>query len=162
SLLRKRRIALHGQIAKTLEHLYTQLLDEHLPQLVHHYSLSDDQERALQYLLRFGDKAARMYANQDAVSCYRRALELLEQQSNRSALKAGVLERLADAHSALGEPEAARKSWEVGLLLYETLREEERLAAIHRKIGLHWWGQGDREKAVEHFHEGLALLANKP
>ncbi len=162
SLLRKRRTALHGQIAKTLEQLHAQLLDEHLPQLVHHYSLSDDQERTLQYLLRFGDKAARMYANQDAVGCYRRALELLAQQSDRPALKAEVLEKLADAHSALGEPEAARESWEATLLLCETLQEKERLAAIHRKIGLHWWGQGDREKAVEHFHDGLALLTNQP
>jgi hypothetical protein len=35
--------------------------------------LSDDQARALHYLLRFGERSARMYANQGAVSCYRRA-----------------------------------------------------------------------------------------
>src|SRR5262249_2637612 len=46
--------------------------------------------------------------------------------------------------------------------LCETLQEKERLAAIHRKIGLHWWGQGDREKAIEHFHDGLEPLTNKP
>src|SRR5712692_2204198 len=162
SLLRKRRSVLHGQIARTLEHLHAQLLDEHLPQLAHHYSRSDDQERALQYLLRFGDKAARMYANQDALVCYRRALELLEQQDDQPMLKAEVLEKLADAHSALGKPEAARQSWEAALLRYEALQEKERLAAIHRKIGLHWWGQGDREKATEHFQHGLDLLAEEP
>jgi len=161
SLLRKRRTALHGQIARTLERLHAQCLDEHLPELVHHFCLSDDHERALQYLLRFGDKAARIYANQDALSCYRRALELLEQQSNQSVRKAEVLEKLADAHSALGEPEAARESWEAALLLYDTLQEKERLAAIHRKIGLQWWSQGAREKALAHFREGLALLGDE-
>ena len=161
SLLRKRRTALHRQIARTLEQLHAQLLDEHLPQLAHHYSLSDDHERALQYLLRAGDKAARMYANQDAVGWYRRALGIVEQQGNPPTLRAKVLEKLADAHSDLGEPEAARESWEAALLLYDTLQEKERLAALHRKIGLHWWSQGDREKALAHFHEGRELLTDK-
>ena len=161
SLLRKRRTALHRQIAGTLEQLHAQLLDEHLPQLAHHFSLSDDHERALQYLLRAGDKAARMYANQDAAGWYRRALQIIEQQGNHPPLRAHVLEKLADAHSAVGESEAARESWEAALLLYGTLREKERPAAVHRKIGLHWWGQGDREKALAHFHEGLALLTDK-
>ncbi len=106
SLLRKRRAVLHEQIAKALERLHAQDLDDYLPQLAHHYSSTDDRERALQYLLRFGDKATRIYANQDAVGCYRRALAIVEQQ----ALKANILEKLADAHSAAGEPEAALES----------------------------------------------------
>src|SRR5206468_10644592 len=100
NLLRTRRTPLHGQIARTLERLHTHHIDEYLPQLAHHYSLSDDQERAFQYLLRSGDKATRIYANQDAVGCYRRALEILAQQGDQPALKAEVLEKLDDAHSA--------------------------------------------------------------
>ena len=73
SLLRTRRAVLHRHIAAALERLYAHHLDEQLPQLAHHYSLSDDQARALHYLLRFGERSARMYANQGAVSCYRRA-----------------------------------------------------------------------------------------
>src|SRR5262249_31960086 len=161
SLLRKRRTALHRQIASTLEQLHAQLLDEHLAQLAHHYSLSDDHERALQYLLRAGDKAARMYANQDAAGWYRRALHIIAQQGTHPPLRAHVLEKLADAHSTVGDSESARESWEAALLLYDTLREKERPAAVHRKVGLHWWGQGDREKALAHFHQGLALLTDK-
>jgi adenylate cyclase len=162
SLLRKRRTALHGQIAQTLERLHIQHVDDYLSQLAHHYSLSDDRERALQYLLRFGDKAARIYANQDAIGCYRRALESVEQEGSPPALKASVLEKLADAHSAAGEPEPALQAWQAALVLYETLAGKERLAAVHRKIGLHWWGRGEREKAVEHFQGGLNLLAREP
>lgn len=159
SLLRTRRAALHGQIAITLEHLYAEHLDEHLPQLAHHYSLSDNRERALHDLLRFGDKATRMYANQEAVNCYRRALEILSSQGDRPTLQAEVLEKLADASSALGEPETALESWQAALGLYEAAAEVERLAAVHRKIGVHWWGQGDRETAISYVERGLALLA---
>jgi adenylate cyclase len=162
SLLRTRRAALHRHIAAALERLYAHHLDEQLPQLAHHYSLSDDQTRALHYLLRFGERSARMYANQDAVNCYGRALTFLEQQEGTPARKAEVLERLADARSALGEPEGALESWQSALTLYEALEDRQRLAAVHRKIGLHWWGQGVREKALEHFQHGLTLLAGTP
>ncbi|MGH7961302.1 MAG: ATP-binding protein, partial [Candidatus Binatia bacterium] len=162
SLLKKRRAALHGTIARTLERLHLAQLDDYLSQLAHHYSLSDDQEQAFHYLLRAGDKAARVYANQDAISYYRRALDIVEQQRDHLALKAEVLEKLADAHNASGEPEAARESWEAALLLYETLQQKQRVAAIHRKIGLHWWGQGDRAQATAHLQRGLQLLTTTP
>jgi len=162
SLLKKRRATLHGYIARTLERLHQAQLDDYLSQLTHHYSLSDDQEQALHYLLRSGDKAVRVYANQDAVNYYRRALEIVNPQTNHAPLKAEVLEKLADAHNALGQPEAAQKSWGAALLLYETLQQKQRVAAIHRKIGLHWWGQGDREQATEHFQRGLQLLTTTP
>lgn len=161
SLLLKRRTTLHGRVASTLERLHAQRLDEYLPQLAYHYSFSADRERALQYLLRFGDKARMIYANQDAVGCYRRALQIIEPQGDSPLLKANVLEKLADAQSAAGEPEAALESWQAAFLLYETLEEKERLAAVHRKIGLHWWGRGDYEKASEHFQRGLALLVEE-
>jgi len=162
SLLRKRRAVLHEQIARTLERLHAGQLDEYLPQLAHHYSLSDDRERALQYLLRFGDKALKIYANQDAVRGYRQALEILEQQEDRPALKAEVLEKLADAHNALGEPDRALEHWQRVLALYEALGRTPSLAAVHRKIGLFWWSRGERDKAVEHFQRGLDLLTEQP
>ena len=162
SLLRKRRALLHKQSAEAMERLYAQHLDKYLPQLAHHYSRSDDRVRALHYLLRFGDSAARMYANLDAVGCYRRALELLAQQDDQPELKAEVLEKLADTHDSLGEPEAALEFWQAALARYETLGQKERLAAVHRKIGLHWWGQGNREKAIAYFQHGLDLLAEQP
>ena len=162
TLLRKRRAALHLQIASSIERLYGDHLEEYLPQLAHHYSLSDDDGRALQYLLRFGDKAAGIYANQDAVSCYRRALEILEQQGNQSTLKANVLEKLADAYNALGEPEVALQHWQTVLAHYEALGEKQALASVRRKVGLAWWNRGDSQKAMECFQSGLDLLAEEP
>ncbi|MFQ5934385.1 MAG: AAA family ATPase, partial [Dehalococcoidia bacterium] len=162
SLLRKRRTTLHGQIASSIERLHAHHLDEVLPQLAHHYSLSDDWGRALQYLLRFGDKATSIYANQDAVGCYGRALEILEQEGDQPALKAKVLEKLADAHNALGEPHVALRHWQAVLAHYEALGEKGSLASVHRKIGLAWWNRGDPEKALQCFRQGLDLLAGEP
>lgn len=162
SLLKKRRTLLHRQIATTLERLHAQHLDDYLPQLAHHYGRSDDRERALHYLLRFGDKAAKIYANQDAMGCYRRALELLGQEDDHPVLKAEILEKLADTCGASGEPEAALEFWQAAFGRYETLKQTHRVAAVHRKIGMHWWGQGNREKTLEHWQRGLALLAQDP
>jgi len=162
SLLRKRRAELHERIARALEQLHADALDDWLPQLAHHWSLSEDRGRALHYLLRFGDRAARVYANQDAVGCYRRALELLEQGEEQPPLKVEVLEKLADAYNALGEPETALEHWQAALALYDALAKKQSLAAVHRKIGLASWSRGDRDRAVEHFHRGLDRLAGEP
>ncbi len=162
SLLKKRRTLLHRHIAETLERLHAQHLEDYLPQLAHHYSQSDDRERALRYLLRFGDKAALTYANQDAMNCYRRALALLAQADDHEEIKAEIFEKFADACAASGEPEAALASWQAAFGHYERGGQRERVAAVHRKIGLHWWGQGNREKALEHWHRGIALFAQDP
>jgi tetratricopeptide (TPR) repeat protein len=162
SLLRKRRAALHALIAGSIERLHAHNLDEVLSQLAHHYSMSDDRGRALEYLLRFGDKSTSIYANQDAVGCYGRALKIFEQQGDQLELRAKVLEKLADAHNALGEPNVALSHWEVVLAHYETLGEKQSIASVHRKIGLAWWNRGDREKAMERFQQGLELLSAEP
>ncbi|MBI4609391.1 MAG: AAA family ATPase [Candidatus Rokubacteria bacterium] len=162
SLLRRRRSALHELTARTLEQLHAQHLDEYLSELAHHYSLSDNRERALEYLLRFGDHAVRIYANRDAVRAYRRALELVEAQRDHSVLRAKVLEKLADATQALGEPEVALQHWEAALAHYAALDNKNSMASVQRKIGLAWWNRGDREKALECFERGLDLLAQAP
>jgi adenylate cyclase len=102
-----------------------------------------------------------MYANQDAVRCYGRSLEMLEPQGEQSALRAKVLEKLADAHNALGEPDVALEHWQAALAHYGALGEKQSLASVHRKIGLHWWNRGDRERAMERFQRGLDLLAEE-
>ena len=56
----------------------------------------------------------------DAVGCYRRALGLLLQVSDRSE-QAGVLTRLGDAHRALGDRTAAREAWQQALAVLDDL-----------------------------------------
>jgi predicted ATPase len=78
SVLHERRKALHEQIAKAVEALYSANLDDHYGQLAHHYSRSGNTEKAVQYLGLAGQQAVQRSAYTEATSHLRLALELLK------------------------------------------------------------------------------------
>ena len=75
SLLTARRKALHAAAGRALERLYADRLDEVYDRLAHHYAQTDDAVRAVEYLTRFADKAARVYANADAARALEQAID---------------------------------------------------------------------------------------
>jgi tetratricopeptide (TPR) repeat protein len=78
TLLLERRKALHRIVAAAIEELYADRLPEHYEALAHHYYQGQQWQKALDYLVKAGDKAAAAYANQDALDYYARALEVCE------------------------------------------------------------------------------------
>ena len=76
NLLRRQRQGFHRQVAEAIEALYADGLDEFYEQLAYHYDRADDAARAVEYLVKAGQKAATQYANREAVTHFDRALEL--------------------------------------------------------------------------------------
>ena len=74
----RRRAPLHKQVAEALETLYAGNLGPHIEQLAYHYGRSDAAEKAIEYLARAGEKAQVAYFNDEAISCYQRALVRLD------------------------------------------------------------------------------------
>jgi predicted ATPase len=77
SLLSKKKKELHTAIGQAFEGIYRDRIEEFYEMLAHHYSKSDDIEKALEYLLKAGEKAKRNYANDAAISYFTKGLELL-------------------------------------------------------------------------------------
>jgi predicted ATPase/DNA-binding SARP family transcriptional activator len=75
---RHRRAHLHGKVAEAIEALFEASLDEHCEQLAHHYDKSGNWQKAVQYLLRAGEKAKRSYANEAAIAHLTKGLELIK------------------------------------------------------------------------------------
>ena len=71
----ERRI-LHGEIAESLESLYAEQADEIALQLARHYEAAGNAEKAITYLTCAGDGAFRVYAYNEAIGAYVRALAL--------------------------------------------------------------------------------------
>ena len=67
-LLSHRRQALHGATAQALEDLHADRLDEVYGALAFHYARSEFAEKAVSYLILMADKAARVYANEEALA----------------------------------------------------------------------------------------------
>lgn len=91
------RRLLHRQVAQALEAHHADRPEEVYGLLAYHYDRAADEERALHFLVRAGDKARAEYADQEALRHYTRAVELLKQRGEWEAA-AQTLMKAALAH----------------------------------------------------------------
>ena len=77
ALLREQRQRLHARAAWGLEEQWAGRLEELAGTLGHHFAMAGEPGRAVHYLEQAGDYAASAFANEEAVSSYRYALDIL-------------------------------------------------------------------------------------
>ena len=77
SLLKSRRQQLHGQIARTLEERFSDIVASQPEIVAHHFTEAGLVEPAIDYWLKAGQHAARRSANAEALNHLARGLELL-------------------------------------------------------------------------------------
>jgi len=75
SLLKRTRKHYHQKIAGALEERFPETAQAQPELLAYHCTLSEAWERAFEYLVRSGDKARQVYANQEAITFYTQAIE---------------------------------------------------------------------------------------
>ncbi len=104
TLLRERRKTLHRLIGSAIEELYADRLPEHLEMLAHHYHEGEAWEKALEYLIKAGDKAANSYANHDALEYYTRVFKVCERlETSKPAIIADVAWKRALLNWTMGD-----------------------------------------------------------
>ncbi|MBV8360349.1 MAG: AAA family ATPase, partial [Deltaproteobacteria bacterium] len=78
SLLIERRKLLHEHVGQALESMFADWLDGHVSELAHHYSNSENVDKAIEYLGRAGQQAAQRSAYAGAINNLGAALNLLQ------------------------------------------------------------------------------------
>jgi len=78
SLLIERRKLLHERAGQALESMFAEQLEDHLDELAHHYSSSDNVDKAVEYLGRAGNQAMQRSAYNDAINGLTSAIGLLQ------------------------------------------------------------------------------------
>jgi ABC-type oligopeptide transport system substrate-binding subunit/class 3 adenylate cyclase len=116
TLVSATRTSLHRRAAEWLEKREAGNRDDVLGLLAHHWLAAGDEERALGYLLRAGDRAREEYALDEAVGHYRELLALLERRG--------------------AEQEMALVLFKLALALHTSLRFAEADAAYRQAFGL--------------------------
>jgi predicted ATPase/class 3 adenylate cyclase len=155
-LLLKTRGEIHARAGAALERLYADRLEEALPQLAEHYGRAPDRAKALEYLIRAGDRAMSLFAYDEAESCYGRALEAA--RATGDPRPGPVVDRLGNVALARGALADARACWEEALAA--TAAPGAR-AELHRKMGGACWAAGEKAGALQHLHDGLAALGSE-
>jgi tetratricopeptide (TPR) repeat protein len=158
-----KRKQFHGVVGSALEKVYARRIEEHLGELAYHFLEGGDKEKALDYFLKAGEKAERVYANSEAASYLQSALMLLEEKDDATRERARVLERLGDVKRLGGEYKVSMKCWNDASVLWKQSGEREKIARLHRKMANVLWNNlGDAEKAKQHHEEALKILETEP
>jgi class 3 adenylate cyclase/tetratricopeptide (TPR) repeat protein len=153
TLLVERRKTLHRVVALAIEELYAERITEHFETLAHHYLQAEEWEKAFDYLVKAGDKAASAFASSEAAAFYLDAIEV------GSHLGPAALREVAALHEKRGLTNAG-----VGLL--EAAADDfNRMIEIGRQLDdrrIEAWGLVNRGGWVEYFghlfEEGAATL----
>jgi len=105
------RAALHRNLGEAAEKLIAagDETGDFSLDLAGHFENGREYDRAARHLLKASENAARRYAHRDAIRSLEHALKLLAKapQGASGSLEIEILEKLSDAHYALGEMEAS-------------------------------------------------------
>jgi hypothetical protein len=104
-----RRVAMHRKVAEAIEAIHHHRLDDQLPALAHHWARASapaaDTARAVDYATRAGDRALSQLANDEAVTYYGQALELLDTGAvTGGTARLEILIALGEAQRRAGDP----------------------------------------------------------
>jgi len=163
-LLRKERRVFHRQVAEALERLYPDRVEEQAGLLAHHWERAEEPEKAQHYLYQAGEQARRQYANQEAITYFRRALALLEDappDAPRQKAATKLYESLGDVLEFTDRYDEARTAYQNALA---SLPSQDRIGQgrLHRKTGTTWGSSRQPEKAMQAYDKAETALGQEP
>jgi DNA-binding SARP family transcriptional activator len=160
-----RRQRLHARAAAAIE-------DGPLAALALHHRLAGpagDSAKAIDYSLRAGARARELFAWEDAAAHWEGALEILERTGAEAAVRAALLVALAELTAVTGDLGRQIAFLERALALYTELRDDERMAQVHSRLGqAHslidsiFGDHMDIRRAFRHFDAARPVLERGP
>ena len=160
SLLFKTRRSLHNKIGTVMEEMYLSKIDAKVEELAYHFKNSDDQEKAVLYLNKAGDKAQALYAFKNAINYYRdsiKILELLELEKGQLTQLSEIYNKLAFPQSIIGERKEAEINLNKALVLSRKIEDNNNESLVLMNMGNLYGDMGKWSKAIEYFKNGLLI-----
>ena len=157
SLLGPQRRELHAAAGRALEQLHAARLEDVFDRLAYHFARTGETAKAVDYLTRFGEKAASRHAHVEAVAALEEALarvpELPSEAQDRLTL--GLVLRLANSLVFLGR---FREILDLLVAHEDRLNRvaDPRLTGLfHFQAGLVWSFVGDNQRSEAHARKAL-------
>jgi class 3 adenylate cyclase/tetratricopeptide (TPR) repeat protein len=153
SLLVKRRKEIHEKIGQAIERIYEERPEDFYEMLAHHYARGDNLDKAYHYLKLAGDKAARNYANWEAIRFYKEAIQVLESQpqtEEKRREKLNVCLSMYNPMVLLSYPEGTPETLQEAERLSKELEDARSLAYIYGRLGNYYAITGRRTLGIKY------------
>jgi predicted ATPase len=147
-----RKRLIHEKIAKTIEELNKNNLEDAYYQLAYHYSNTKQHDKTLNYSMKAGEKASGEFALDEAIGFYRWALNAQEQIEHRpknKRIKLEIITHLGDIYYVIGEGEKAFEYYKIMEELSDELKDHNKKAEVYRNMGLLHINKNEWEEAVK-------------
>jgi DNA-binding NarL/FixJ family response regulator len=161
SMLARERRTLHARIGMGIQELYADTIENHLPELAHHFHMAEQWDEAYYYCRRAGQRALALNAPQSASDLLTRALSAAERLAVTP--RADLLRSRGQAYEALGEFELARADYERAFATAREAGDGEAEWQSLIDLGFLWVGR-DYGRAGDYFRHAsdvAALLDNE-
>jgi len=143
---------LHNRVAKSMEKEFEDNLEKYYTDLGFHYKRTDEFLEGFEYYQKAGEEAEGVYAHEDALEMYKKALELVKKGNLGEKKRWKTFEKLGDVYKTLG-------NYEASLEHYKKIRHDKIKSKwtqrIYRKIACVYQRKGEFHKAIENVKKGL-------
>ncbi len=160
SLPKKTRRQLHGQVAKLVEELLSERIDEFTELLAHHYTNSDDQKKAIEWLEKAGFHAKERYANEEAIKYFEKVVSVIDELSKATGQHKWIQLK---AYEALGDVNAIRGAYDKAIDAYRSLIKGSDdivvRARAQRKSARAHWHQSNFADALKTLDKAIKTLS---
>lgn len=145
----------HNKVAKAIEELRGEELEEYYSSLGHHYKKAEEFEKAFEFFYKAGEKAEEVYAHEDAIERYEESLKLANKgESVKDEKIVTLLEKLGETNNLIGNYEESRKYLHQAIGETSVIHKEKR---FNRKLADSWRKVGNFDKAIQIVDEALEL-----
>ena len=150
-LLGAERRRLHRQVGEAILRQAPEAADEEAGILAHHFGRSGDAGKALEYLIRSGERSERVYANAEALRAFSEAngiLEGLSLTAETGAQRIALALRLGHLHELLGHYAESLAVATRAIELVEASGDQVALDRLENHIGEIRYSMGDIDGAI--------------
>ncbi|UCF57596.1 MAG: AAA family ATPase [Deltaproteobacteria bacterium] len=160
-LLKKERQEIHERTALVMEHIFHDRLPEFYETLAFHFAQGQSIIKAVDYLVKSGEKALARYAVEEAHQYYKKAFDILAAKSDKSkeekAALIDILNSWGYAFYHLGDFKTFIPLFRAHKDLAESLDDKARLGMFYVWLGVGLWMSGRTKESYEYLSHALEL-----
>jgi tetratricopeptide (TPR) repeat protein/class 3 adenylate cyclase len=154
--LQTKRQELHALAVNALEKQYSEDLSSHYGALAYHSEQAGDHDRAFPYFSLAAARAEQIYANDEAINYYTRAIELSDLVSADAVSEANLHRGRGRAYQMKGDFDQSRADYETGQQVAHNADESQMEWRAIIDLGK-LWASRDYQRTHDYFEDALDL-----
>jgi len=157
SLLFAHRRDYHNRVGLCLEKMHDDEAEKWCEELGRHFYQSEDDERAIKYLIMSGKKSFKLFANESAITYYTRALDRATKEHHADD-RFYLLSQRAKIHDILGRYEEFKEGLDEALEIARSVSNIKGMVNTLRNLSRYYQLRNELDEMKSLVEEGLNLV----